>query len=63
MTLTSGKAWAVGSTPADIDFLQLLDVAEDVAQLRADLLLFLGRERQPREVRDIFDINFSRAMA
>ena len=41
----------------DIHFLQLLDVAEDVAQLRADLLLLFGREREPRQVGDVLHIN------
>ena len=43
---------------ADIHFLELLDVAEDVAQLLADLLLFLGREGEAGEVGYVFYVNF-----
>jgi hypothetical protein len=41
----------------DVELLELLDIAEDLAELRAELLFLLGRQVQPRQVRDVFDIN------
>jgi len=41
----------------DVELFQFFDVTEDVAELCADLFLFVGRERQPREMGDIFDID------
>ena len=46
----------------DVQFLQLFDVAEDVAQLRAEFFFLVGRERNARQMRDVFDVNFSGAM-
>jgi hypothetical protein len=44
---------------ADVDFLQLFDVAEDVSELRAELLLLLGGQGDSRQMGNIFDINFN----
>src|SRR5208283_5378521 len=54
------KGVSGGLDSGDVHFLQLLDVAEDVAQLRADLLLLIGGERQSREVGHILDVNLNR---
>ena len=59
VTLTIGTAWAVGSTLVTSSSLQFFDVAENVAELRAEFFLLLGREGDARQMRDIFDINFS----
>jgi len=41
---------------AYVDLSQLLDVREDVAELGGKLRLFLGRQREPREVGDMVDV-------
>lgn len=43
----------------NIDFLQLFDVTQDVTQLLGELLFFVARQRNAREMRDIFNIDFS----
>ena len=48
---------------ADSRFFQLFDVPEDVTELRAEFFFFIGREREPRQMRDVFDINFSSRQA
>src|SRR5512146_789255 len=46
--------------PGDVDLAELLDVAEHVAELaRKDLLLLWG-QREPREVRDVVDVDVGR---
>ena len=45
---------------ADIELLQFFDVAQNVAELRAEFLLLLRRERDARKVRHVFNINFGR---
>ena len=42
-----------------IERLQFLDVAEDAAELRAEFFFLVGRELEPRQMRDIFDIKLS----
>ncbi len=59
VTLTIGTACAVGSTFGHVQFLQFFDVAEDAAELRGEFFFLVGRERDAREVRDVFDVNFS----
>ena len=43
----------------NVQFLQLLDVAEDAVELCAEFLFLVGGEMQPRQMRDVFDVNFS----
>ena len=52
-----------GFNAGDIHGFQLLDEADDVVELRAELLLLVGGEREPREVRDIFDVEISSSHA
>lgn len=42
----------------NVDFFQFFDVAENVAQLSADFLLFLGSESEARQMGDVFDVDF-----
>jgi len=44
---------------ADIDLTKLLDIAENLTELRAELLFLVGREAQPREMRDVLHIKIS----
>jgi hypothetical protein len=43
---------------ADIDFFKLFDVAENVAQLSANFLLFLRGQSKTGEMRNVFDVDF-----
>ena len=47
----------------NIHGLQLFDEADDVVELRAELLLLVGRKRKPREMRDVFDVEISSSHA
>jgi hypothetical protein len=42
---------------------QLFHEADDVVELRAKLLFLIGRERKPREMRDVFDVEISSSHA
>ena len=42
-----------------VQFLEFLDVFENVPELFAELLFLFRREREPRQMRDIFDINLT----
>ena len=42
----------------NVEFLQFFDVAEDAAELRAEFFFLVGGEMQPRQMRDVFDVNF-----
>ena len=45
---------------ADVQLIQLFDVAEDVGKLRAEFFLLLGRQGDARQMRHIFDIEIAR---
>ena len=49
--------------PGDIKFIQLFDVAEDVAELRAEFFFLVRCELQSREMRDVFDVNLGSSHA
>ena len=40
----------------DVHFFEFLDVAEDAAELGAELLFFFGSQREAGEVSDVFDV-------
>ena len=42
-----------------VEFFQLFDVAQNPAKLCGEFFFLVGRERDAREMRDVFDINFS----
>ena len=42
----------------DVEFAQFLDVAEDIAELRAKFDFFFRRQLNAREMRDVFDVYF-----
>ena len=44
---------------SDVEFFQFFDVAKDSAELGGEFFFLVGRERDAREMRDVFDINFS----
>ena len=46
--------------PGDVHLGELLDVMEHVAQLLRKLRLFLGREREPGELRHVVEVEIGR---
>src|SRR6185312_4983932 len=47
-----------GFHAAHVGLVEFFNVAKNVPQLRAKFLFLLGRKRNARQMRDIFDINF-----
>jgi hypothetical protein len=47
-----------GLDAGDVEFLQFFDVAENSAELGGEFFLLVGRKRDAREMRDVFDVNF-----
>ena len=54
--IDQGNGVGGGFHGGDIEFVELGDVAEDIPELRLKFLLFFRRERESRQVRNVFDI-------